>query len=114
MLISPSFLRQQAEEERRKLASWADEMEELEAVEAEREAQERRKQATAASEGEEEEGEGESVESQLKKEEEKNEVLKAARQFMKSGARVRRANRGKVSSSVTEGDGHPEMPPSAT
>ena len=108
MAVNPCFclparlpVWQQAEEERRKLAMWDEEMEEVEAEEAEKEERERERRkkkmaGVVAEEGNGGKEEGESLESEVEKEEEKNEVLKAARQFMRSGAKVRRANKGKV------------------
>lgn len=83
-------LQKAAEEERRKMESWEDEMAELEAREADEEERRRAKGGAAAS------PEEEALEDQRKKEAD-NESMKAAMRFMRSGAKVKRARRGKVS-----------------
>ncbi|CAI5530573.1 unnamed protein product [Closterium sp. Naga37s-1] len=94
-------LERAAEEERRKMEGWEEDMEEMEAreeEEAEREKEKEKKggkKAGVVVAGEKEgDGKGEG-EGEGKVEEEKNQAILAGMRFMRSGAKVRRARKGK-------------------
>ncbi|GJP50870.1 hypothetical protein CLOM_g10024 [Closterium sp. NIES-68] len=102
-------LERAAEEERRKMEGWEEDMDEMEAREEEEEEREREKQKGGGKKagvvvaggkdgkGGDGKGEGEKGEEEGKGavEEEKNQAILAGMRFMRSGAKVRRARRGK-------------------
>ncbi|CAI7900226.1 unnamed protein product [Closterium sp. NIES-53] len=98
-------LERAAEEERRKMEGWEEDMEEMEAreeEEAEREKEREKKAGVVVAKGkdgkEAEDGKGEGKgegEGEGKVEEEKNQAILAGMRFMRSGAKVRRARKGK-------------------